>query len=60
MAKRETWSSRTTLILAAIGSAVGLGNAWRFPGLVAKYAGGAFLFVYLFHFFVCLHLNYSL
>ena len=48
MAKRETWSSRTTFILAAIGSAVGLGNAWRFPGLVAKYGGGAFLFVYLF------------
>lgn len=44
---REKWSSRTTFILAAIGSAVGLGNAWRFPGLAAKYGGGAFLFVYL-------------
>ena len=44
---REKWSSRSAFILAAIGSAVGLGNAWRFPGLAAKYGGGAFLFVYL-------------
>ncbi len=44
---RDKWSSRSTFILAAIGSAVGLGNAWRFPGLAAKYGGGAFLFVYL-------------
>lgn len=44
---REKWSSRTSFILASIGSAVGLGNAWRFPGLAAKYGGGAFLFVYL-------------
>lgn len=44
---REQWSSRSTFILAAIGSAVGLGNAWRFPGLAAKHGGGAFLFVYL-------------
>lgn len=45
--KREKWASRSTFILAAIGSAVGLGNAWRFPGLAAKYGGGAFLLVYL-------------
>ena len=45
---REKWSSRSAFIFAAIGSAVGLGNAWRFPGLAAKYGGGAFLFVYLF------------
>ncbi|MCR5616090.1 MAG: hypothetical protein K6F45_08005 [Saccharofermentans sp.] len=44
---REKWSSRSAFILASIGSAVGLGNAWRFPGLAAKYGGGAFLFVYL-------------
>jgi len=44
---RTTWASRSTFILAAIGSAVGLGNAWRFPGLAAKHGGGAFLFVYL-------------
>ena len=44
---REKWSSRSAFVMAAIGSAVGLGNAWRFPGLAAKYGGGAFLFVYL-------------
>lgn len=44
---RDTWSSRGTFILAAIGSAVGLGNAWRFPGLAAKHGGGAFLLIYL-------------
>lgn len=45
--KRSTWASRGTFILAAIGSAVGLGNAWRFPGLAYKHGGGAFLLVYL-------------
>ena len=44
---RDKWSSRGTFILAAVGSAVGLGNAWRFPGLAAKHGGGAFLFVYI-------------
>lgn len=47
MGERATWSSRVTFILAAIGSAVGLGNAWRFPGLAAKHGGGTFLVVYL-------------
>lgn len=45
--ERASWSSRSTFILAAVGSAVGLGNAWRFPGLVAKHGGGTFLLVYL-------------
>ncbi len=44
---KQRWSSRLTFILAAIGSAVGLGNCWRFPGLAAKHGGGAFLLVYL-------------
>lgn len=45
-AKRASWASNSTFVLAAIGSAVGLGNAWRFPGLAAKHGGGAFLLVY--------------
>lgn len=44
---REKWPNRFTFILASIGSAVGLGNAWRFPGLAAKHGGGAFLFAYI-------------
>ena len=36
---RDKWTNRGAFILASIGSAVGLGNAWRFPGLCAKYGG---------------------
>lgn len=41
------WSSRTAFILAAAGSAVGLGNIWRFPYLTSDNGGGAFVLVYL-------------
>lgn len=41
------FGSRLGFILAAAGSAVGLGNIWRFPYLVAKYGGGLFLLVYI-------------
>lgn len=45
--KRGGFGSKLGFILAAAGSAVGLGNIWRFPYLAAKYGGGFFLLVYL-------------
>ena len=45
--KRSSFSSRIGFVLAAAGSAVGLGNLWRFPYLAAKYGGGTFLVIYL-------------
>jgi len=45
--KRSTFSGKLGFVLAAAGSAVGLGNIWRFPYLAAKYGGGIFLLVYL-------------
>lgn len=45
--KRHSFSGRLGFVLAAAGSAVGLGNIWRFPYLAAKYGGGLFLVVYL-------------
>jgi NSS family neurotransmitter:Na+ symporter len=44
---RETWATRVGFILAAVGSAVGLGNIWRFPWMTAANGGSAFLTVYL-------------
>ncbi|MFC4359167.1 sodium-dependent transporter [Halobium salinum] len=44
---RETWATRAGFILAAVGSAVGLGNIWRFPWVTAENGGSAFLAVYL-------------
>lgn len=44
---RSQWSGKWMFILAAAGSAVGLGNMWRFPYLAAKYGGGIFLLTYL-------------
>ncbi len=41
------WTSRWTFIMAATGSAVGLGNVWKFPYIVGEYGGGAFILVYL-------------
>lgn len=45
--ERSSFSSRIGFVLAAAGSAVGLGNLWRFPYLAAKYGGGIFLLVYI-------------
>ncbi len=44
---RERFSSGFAVFFATLGSAVGLGNIWKFPYLVGAYGGGAFLFVYL-------------
>ncbi len=45
--KRSSFSGKLGFVLATAGSAVGLGNIWRFPYLAAKYGGGIFLLVYL-------------
>ncbi|MGN0732589.1 MAG: sodium-dependent transporter [Emergencia sp.] len=45
--KRSTFSGTIGFVLAAAGSAVGLGNIWRFPYLAAKDGGGVFIFVYI-------------
>lgn len=47
MQKRSNFTSKLGFVLAAAGSAVGLGNIWRFPYLAAKYGGGTFLLIYL-------------
>ena len=45
--KRSSFSGKLGFVLATAGSAVGLGNIWRFPYLAAQYGGGIFLLVYL-------------
>lgn len=45
--KRGSWTGSLGFILAAAGSAVGLGNIWRFPYLAAKNGGGLFLLIYI-------------
>ncbi len=45
--QRETWGTRGGFILAAVGSAVGLGNLWGFPYKIYSYGGGAFLIPYI-------------
>ncbi len=60
MAKKETFNSSFGLLVALAGSAVGLGNLWRFPYLVGTNGGAAFIIIYLiFVFFLCLPIMYS-
>lgn len=63
-AGRETWGGRSAFIIAAISSAIGLGNIWRFPGVVFENGGGAFLIPYLVAFVTAglpiLFLDYAL
>ena len=47
MDQRSNFTSKIGFVLAAAGSAVGLGNIWRFPYLAAQHGGGTFLLVYL-------------
>ena len=51
--ERERWKHRALFILAAVGSAIGLGNIWRFPYLTYKHGGGAFIGAYIFALIVC-------
>ena len=49
--KRAEWTNHISFILATVGSAVGLGNVWRFPYIMGKYGGavdGRFNFLFLF------------
>jgi len=45
--KTDAWSSRLTFIMASVGSAVGLGNFWRFPYTAGENGGGAFILIYI-------------
>ncbi|WP_262693721.1 sodium-dependent transporter [Kordiimonas aquimaris] len=49
---QENWSSRAAFIFAAVGSAVGLGNIWRFPYIAGENGGGAFVLIYIFFVFL--------
>ena len=47
MPSRENWDSKAGFILAAAGSAIGLGNIWKFPFITGQYGGAAFVLTYL-------------
>ena len=52
MKKREQWNSRIGFILAASGSAVGVGNIWKFPTMAGENGGAAITLIYLLCIFV--------
>jgi NSS family neurotransmitter:Na+ symporter len=57
---RESFGSRFGVLMAMVGSAVGLGNMWRFPYMVSEHGGAAFLFVYVICVFViCLPIFFA-
>lgn len=45
---RELWGTRWGFVMAAVGSAVGLGNMWRFPYVTSEWGGAAFVVLYIF------------
>ncbi len=57
--KRDNFSSRFGVLVAVAGSAVGLGNVWRFPYLVGENGGGAFILVYLLCMIICVPIMIS-
>ena len=52
MKNREQWNSNLGFILAASGSAVGVGNIWKFPTMAGENGGAAFTFIYLLCIFI--------
>ncbi|CRX38650.1 sodium-dependent transporter [Estrella lausannensis] len=50
--QRESWGSKLGFIMAVAGSAIGLANIWRFPYLVGKFGGAAFIMVYILFLFL--------
>ncbi len=52
MSDRENFGSRAAVIMALAGSAIGLGNIWRFPYMVGEYGGAAFILIYIICSFV--------
>ena len=49
---KNEWNSNITFILAMIGSAVGLGNIWRFPNVLYSHGGGSFIIPYIISLFL--------
>jgi len=52
MSKKEIFASRWGIIFAGLGMAVGTGNLWRFPRIVSKFGGGAFMLIWLLFLFI--------